>query len=163
MPFFDGHAFFVLQLSELICIVHYNSNVLFDMKGVTVLHDVDGEKPIYIQIADWLENAIIDGTLQADEKVYSQYQLAELFTINPATAGKGLTILLEAELVYKKRGLGMFVAPDAQEKLRAKRKEQTLLKIVQDLLNEASLLDIGTDELDQIIEKERKQRKGNQT
>lgn len=56
------------------------------------LHVVGGNKPIYIPIADWLENAIVDGTLNADEKVYSQYQLAKLFTSNPATAGKGLTI-----------------------------------------------------------------------
>ncbi len=124
------------------------------------MHDVGGDKPIYIQIADWLENAIIDGTLQADEKVYSQYQLADLFTINPATAGKGLTILLEGGIVYKKRGLGTFVSPDAQEKLRSKRKEQTLRKLVQDLLDEANLLNIGTDELTQMIEIEREQRKG---
>lgn len=128
-----------------------------------ILHDVGGEKPIYIQIADWLENAIIDGTLKADEKVYSQYQLAELFTINPATAGKGLTILLEAGLVYKKRGLGMFVSPDAHEKLRTKRKEQTLSKLLQDLLHEADLLGIGKDELDMMIEAERKVRKGDTT
>lgn len=127
------------------------------------MHDVDGEKPIYIQIADWLENAIIDGTLQADEKVYSQYQLAELFTINPATAGKGLTILLEADIVYKKRGLGTFVSPDAQTKLRTKRKEQTLSKLVQDLLHEAELLGIDKDELDTMIEAERKHRKGDPT
>lgn len=127
------------------------------------MHDVDGEKPIYIQIADWLENAIIDGTLQADEKVYSQYQLAELFTINPATAGKGLTILLEADIVYKKRGLGTFVSPDAQKKLRTKRKEQTLSKLVQDLLHEAELLGIDKDELDTMIEAERNHRKGDPT
>ncbi|MDW0108493.1 GntR family transcriptional regulator [Sporosarcina aquimarina] len=127
------------------------------------LHDVDGDKPIYIQIADWLENAIIDGTLNADEKVYSQYQLAELFTINPATAGKGLTILLEEELVYKKRGLGMFVSPDAQKRLRTKRKEQTLRKLVQDLLLEADLLGINKNELDKMIEKEREYREGEPT
>ncbi|WP_370452989.1 GntR family transcriptional regulator [Sporosarcina sp. BI001-red] len=128
-----------------------------------ILHEVDGEKPIYIQIADWLENAIIDGTLQADEKVYSQYQLAELFTINPATAGKGLTILLEAGLVYKKRGLGTFVSLDAQQKLRAKRKEQTLSKLVRDLLHEADLLGVHKNELDMMIDAERKHRKGDPT
>lgn len=62
------------------------------------LHDVRGDKPIYIQIADWLENAIDDGTLNADEKVYSQYQLAKLFTSNPATAGKGLTISVDGNM-----------------------------------------------------------------
>ena len=99
--------------------------------------DMDGSKPIYIQIAEWIETEIIDGTLPPDEKVYSQYQLAELFNINPATAGKGLTLLLEAEIVYKRRGLGMFVAPDGREKLLIKRKEETLRRLIIELLNEA--------------------------
>lgn len=76
---------------------------------------LDSTTPIYIQIAEWLQHEIIANRLQADEKVYSQYQLAELFNINPATAGKGLTILLEEQLLYKKRGLGMFVATDAKD------------------------------------------------
>lgn len=62
---------------------------------------LDGTTPIYIQIAEWLQHEIIADRLQTDAKVYSQYQLAELFNINPATAGKGLTILLEEQLLYK--------------------------------------------------------------
>src|SRR6185295_9269591 len=104
--------------------------------------DMDGSKPIYVQIAEWIETEIIDGTLPPDTKVYSQYQLAELFNINPATAGKGLTLLLEAEIVYKRRGLGTFVALDAREKLLAKRKEETLRRLIKDLLNEAKLLGV---------------------
>lgn len=119
---------------------------------------MDGEKPIYIQIAEWLETEIIDGTLQADDKVYSQYQLAELFNINPATAGKGLTILLDAELIYKKRGLGTFVSRDAREKLLTKRKDGTLRKLVRELLDEAVLLGVHEDQLIELIRAERKGR-----
>lgn len=119
----------------------------------------DGQTPIYIQIAEWLEKEIIDGSLQADEKVYSQYQLAELFNINPATAGKGLTMLLEAELIYKRRGLGTFVAPDAREKLMAKRKQKKLYHLVHELLNEAELLEIEGVELMKIIQQEDVRRK----
>lgn len=61
----------------------------------------DSTAPIYIQIAEWIENEILAERLQEAGKVYSQYQLAELFNINPATAGKGLTILLENDIVYK--------------------------------------------------------------
>ncbi|PIC63984.1 GntR family transcriptional regulator [Sporosarcina sp. P13] len=117
-----------------------------------------GEKPIYIQIAEWLENEIIDGTLKADDKVYSQYQLAELFNINPATAGKGLTILLDAELIYKKRGLGTFVSSNAREKLLSKRKDFTLRRLVRELLDEANLLGIEKEQLYRLIESERKGR-----
>ncbi|GKV63992.1 GntR family transcriptional regulator [Sporosarcina sp. NCCP-2331] len=120
--------------------------------------EMDGEKPIYIQIAEWLENEIIDGTLEADDKMHSQYQLAELFNINPATAGKGLTILLDADLIYKKRGLGTFVAADAREKLLAKRKDHTLRRLIRELLDEARLLGIEDEELFRFIQTERKER-----
>ena len=123
--------------------------------------EVDGSKPIYVQIAEWIEKAIIDETLPADEKVYSQYQLAELFNINPATAGKGLTLLLEAEIIYKRRGLGTFVAPEARDKLLAKRKEETLRRLIQELLNEATLLGVDEQHLLSMIAAERAQKRGN--
>lgn len=128
------------------------------LKVVELLLETNVEKPIYLQIAEWLENEIIDGTLAADDKVYSQYQLAELFNINPATAGKGLTILLEANLIYKKRGLGTFVSSNAREKLLAKRKDFTLRRLVHELLDEATLLGIEQQQLIQLIESERKER-----
>lgn len=121
--------------------------------------DMDDAKPIYVQIAEWIEKGIIDGTLQADEKVYSQYQLAELFNINPATAGKGLTLLLDAEIVYKRRGLGTFVSPDARTKLLAKRKEETLQRLIKELLNEAELLGVDHHHLLSMIDAERKRKK----
>ncbi|PIC70603.1 GntR family transcriptional regulator [Sporosarcina sp. P16b] len=139
-------------------IVHYNSNVLGNLEVVKFLLEMDGEKPIYIQIAEWLETEIIDGTLQADDKVYSQYQLADLFNINPATAGKGLTILLDAELIYKKRGLGTFVTADAREKLLTKRKGGRLSRLVQELLNEAALLGLEENQLIKLIQAGRKER-----
>lgn len=125
--------------------------------------DVDGSKPIYVQIAEWIEKAIIDETLPADEKVYSQYQLAELFNINPATAGKGLTLLLEAEIIYKRRGLGTFVAPDARDKLLAKRKDETLRRLIQELLTEAILLGVDEQHLLSMIATERAQQRGNES
>lgn len=121
--------------------------------------DMYGPKPIYIQIAEWIEAEIIDGSLSPDEKVYSQYQLAELFNINPATAGKGLTLLLDAEIVYKRRGLGTFVAVDGREKLLIKRKEETLRRLIVELLNEAELLSVDNDHLLSMIEAERVKKK----
>lgn len=117
--------------------------------------DMDGSKPIYVQIAEWIETGIIDGTLSPDEKVYSQYQLAELFNINPATAGKGLTLLLDAEIVYQRRGLGTFVSPNGRDKLLVKRKEETLRRLVKELLNEAELLGVDERHLLSMIESER--------
>lgn len=109
-------------------------------------------KPIYIQIAEWIESEIISGHLLEDEKVYSQYQLAEMYTINPATAAKGLTLLAEDTILYKKRGLGMYVAKGAREAIIKKRKNETLKGLVNELVAEASRLDIGKKELIEMIE-----------
>ena len=85
--------------------------------------------------------------------------MQKLFNINPATAGKGLTLLVDAEIIYKRRGLGMFVAPDAREKLLIKRKEETLRRLVMELLNEADLLGIDEKHLLTMISKPNEPRK----
>lgn len=113
----------------------------------------DGTKPIYIQIADWIKNEIIADHLKTDEKVYSQYQLADLFNINPATAGKGLAILLEEQIVYKKRGLGMFVTFEAKQKILAKRKNQGFTKMIEELVIEAKRLTISEEEIIHCVKK----------
>jgi len=124
------------------------------MRGGFSMHvHLDSTSPIYIQIAEWLQHEIIADRLQADEKVYSQYQLAELFNINPATAGKGLTILLEEQLLYKKRGLGMFVAVDAKDRILMKRRNETLTKMAQEIVLEAKRLLVSDEELLALIRK----------
>jgi DNA-binding transcriptional regulator YhcF (GntR family) len=118
-----------------------------------LIFDPDGLKPIYIQIAEWLENEILAGNFTADQKVYSQYQLAEMFNINPATAAKGLNILADEQILYKKRGLGMFVTTDAKEKILKKRKNQTLKRLVQEVVAEAKTLGVDVEELFAMIKK----------
>lgn len=115
--------------------------------------NLDGTKPIYIQISEWLENEILTGTFESDQKVYSQYQLAELFNINPATAAKGLTILAEENILYKKRGLGMFVSSTAREMILNKRKNETLKKMVLETVLEAGRLNVSREELIEMIKK----------
>lgn len=113
--------------------------------------NTDGTKPIYVQIAEWLETEILSGNIKDDEKIYSQYQLADMFNINPATAGKGLNILADESILYKKRGLGMFVSGDSKEIILNKRKNQTLKRLVNEIVNEAKRLSVGEDELLQMI------------
>lgn len=117
------------------------------------MHLQDGQIPIYVQIAEWLENEIIEGHLAADDKVFSQYQLAEKFNVNPATAGKGLTILLEKQLVYKKRGLGMFVVADARERLVEERMQNGLNSKIQELVSEARRLNVSESQVIQLIQR----------
>jgi GntR family transcriptional regulator len=118
-----------------------------------VIFDNDNLKPIYVQIADWLENEILCGSIRNDEKIYSQYQLAEMFNINPATAAKGLNILATENILYKKRGLGMFVSLEAREVIREKRKTQTLKTLILNLVMEAKRLDLGEEEILDMISK----------
>lgn len=103
--------------------------------------------PIYIQIAQWLEDEILSGVLPPNERIYSQYQLAELFNINPATAAKGLNLLADDDLLYKRRGLGMFVAADAREHIQEKRRTVTVHKLIEQLAEEAKRLDMSEDDL----------------
>ncbi|MGE8204828.1 GntR family transcriptional regulator [Heyndrickxia sp. NPDC080065] len=122
--------------------------------------NTDGMKPIYVQISEWLENEILNGNFKSDQKMYSQYQLAEMFTINPATAAKGLNILAEENILYKKRGLGMFVTKQATEIILAKRKGQTLKRLIFEIVNEAKNLNIDEEELIQMIQTANKEIKG---
>lgn len=102
--------------------------------------DAEGSKPIYIQISEWIETEILKGHFKVDEKVYSQYKLADIFTINPATAAKGLTLLAGESILYDKRGLGKFVAPEAIRIITDKRKNHTLKGLMKDIVMEASYL-----------------------
>ena len=122
-----------------------------------MIFNTDSMKPLYHQIAEWLEAEILSGNLTEDERIYSQYQLADMFTINPATAAKGLNLLADEEIVYKKRGLGMFVAPNAKEYILIKRKKQILGQMIKDLVAEAERLGVGERELSQMIDLARKE------
>lgn len=123
----------------------------------------DGMKPIYVQISEWLETEILSGSIAEDEKIYSQYQLASMFNINPATAAKGLNILADEKILYKKRGLGMFVSPDAPEMIRSKRREQILKRLVTELVKEAERLNVTESELIGLIKAVRNQSKEEQS
>lgn len=113
--------------------------------------NTEGTKPLYIQISRWLETEILSGNIKENEKIYSQYQLAEMFNINPATAAKGLNILADEKIVYKKRGLGMFVETNAKENILRKRKDRNLKPLIWELVMESELLDIPEDELINMI------------
>ena len=113
--------------------------------------NTEGTKPLYIQISQWLETEILSGNIKENEKIYSQYQLAEMFNINPATAAKGLNILADEKILYKKRGLGMFVETNAKENILRKRKDRNLKPLIWELVMESERLDITEDELINMI------------
>lgn len=109
--------------------------------------DTSSDKSIYIQIAEIIENEILSGNLKEEDQAPSTNQFAKAYQINPATARKGLNILVDEEILYKKRGLGMFVSPGAREKILKKRQRAFFKEILPEVIDEAKRLEISIDEL----------------
>lgn len=122
--------------------------------------NTDSMKPIYVQIGEWLEQEILSDSFGPNEKIYSQYQLADMFNINPATAAKGLNLLVDENILYKKRGLGMFVSPKGKDLILKRRKNITLKKMISDLVVEGERLGVGGDELINMIKAAQKKMGG---
>ena len=105
------------------------------------------EKSIYIQIKEMIEDDILRDVLLEEERVPSTNELARLYAINPATAAKGVNLLVEEGILYKKRGIGMFVATGAKAQIQGKRREQFYDNYVESLMAEAMSLGITKKEL----------------
>ncbi|MCK5128768.1 MAG: GntR family transcriptional regulator [Clostridiales bacterium] len=108
--------------------------------------------PIYIQIAQGIENDIINGILIENESAYSQYQISREYQINPATAAKGINILVQEGILFKKRGLGMFVSIGAGGAIKRKRKEIFFNTTIDNFMQEAKKLSIDKKELKRMID-----------
>lgn len=108
---------------------------------------------IYLQIAQMMENDILRGIYREEEQVPSTNELARQFRINPATAAKGVNLLVEEGILYKKRGIGMFVSTGAVAAIRQKRKAAFYEDYVKTLVNEAKNLNIDKAELLEMIGK----------
>jgi GntR family transcriptional regulator len=103
--------------------------------------------PIYQQIANGIKDDVLSGTLKEDEQVMSTNQYAAFYQINPATAAKGFAQLVDEGVLYKKRGIGMFVSPDARARLRGQRRERFFTDVVDPMLAEARMLGVDVDEI----------------
>lgn len=107
---------------------------------------------IYLQIASMVEDQILRDILREEEQVSSTNEMARAFAINPATAAKGLNLLVDEGILYKKRGIGMFVATGSKTKIIEKRKKAFYETYVKRLLEEAASLGITKQEIAQMIE-----------
>jgi len=107
--------------------------------------------PIYIQIANAIEDDILSGKLNEGDNCYSQLVLAKELNINPATAAKGIRLLVERGILNKNRGQSMIVCSDAKVQIKARKKEGIFETIVENLVEEAKKLDISENEMISII------------
>lgn len=110
------------------------------------------DRPIFQQIAEQLEEAILSGAYPEESQVPSITEYSVQYRINPATALKGINLLVDAGLLYKKRGVGMFVASGAREKLRQSRRER-FYHYVQRMVREARNLGLTDQELLELLER----------
>ncbi len=110
------------------------------------------EKSIYLQIGEMLENDILRDILREEEKAPSMNELAKFFKINPATAAKGINLLVDEGILYKKRGIGMFVSEGAKEMIKKKRRDVFYENFIKAMLTEAASLSISKEELIRMIE-----------
>lgn len=111
------------------------------------------DKPIFIQVAEAIENQILDGLLKPEEQTPSTNDFQRVYQINPATARKGLNILVDEGILYKKRGMGMYVSEDAMEKITNKRQKEFFTTHIPELVKEIKRLNIPMDKLIEEIKK----------
>ena len=111
-----------------------------------------GDSPIFQQLATKIADDIVNGTYPEESAVPSATDFALFYAMNPATASKGVNVLVELGALYKKRGIGMFVAAGARELLRTRRRDEFRQQYLEPLMQEARVLEIGREELHQMID-----------
>ena len=115
--------------------------------------DFESEKPIYLQIAEQIEDAIFTGAFKEETQIPSTTEISVNFKINPATVLKGMNILVDDGMIYKKRGVGMFVSSGACESIKTKRQEQFYENYIKSLVEEASKLGLSKNDIFKLIER----------
>jgi DNA-binding transcriptional regulator YhcF (GntR family) len=121
------------------------------VKALSKLFDQD--KPIYLQVREKIEDQIVNNQLHEGEQAPSTNQLVSFYKINHATVSKGVNQLVEEGILFKKRGIGMFVAEGAREKLIQKRKDSFVDEYIVKLVQEADQLNISENEIIELIKK----------
>ncbi len=115
---------------------------------------MDDGRPIFQQIAQQIEASILDGSMPEETQVPSINELAVFHRINPATALKGVNLLVDADVLYKRRGIGMFVAAGARERLLTARREAFADEYLRPLLVHATRIGLSPQQLAEMITKE---------
>ena len=113
----------------------------------------ESERPIFLQVADGIEDGILAGAYGEEAQIPSITEFSTTYKINPATALKGINLLVDAGIVYKKRGLGMFVSKGAVDQLKTARKERFFEDFVKEMIMEARRLGLDLTDIQSMIER----------
>ena len=112
---------------------------------------IEEGRALFLQIAESVEDSIVDGSLAEEGRAPSTNELAAFYRINPATAAKGVAMLVDKGVLYKRRGIGMFVAPGARDLLLGERRAGFTDRFIDPLLAEARKLGLGPEDLAALI------------
>lgn len=112
---------------------------------------IEEGRALFLQIAESIEDQIVDGSLAEESQAPSTNELAAFYRINPATAAKGVSMLVDQGVLYKRRGIGMFVAAGARDRVLAVRRGAFSDRYLEPLLAEAQRLGLGPDDLVALI------------
>ena len=115
---------------------------------------LNDETPIFLQIADMIKDDLVEGLLSEGEQIPSTTELSNFYNINRATAQKGITLLVDEGIVVKKRGIGVFIAEDARDKLVNTRMQAFSNSYIQNMVKEARRLNISKEELIRRVEQD---------
>ena len=112
---------------------------------------IDEAKPLFAQIAEQVEDSIINGTLPELSRAPSTNELASFYSINPATAAKGVNMLVTKGVLAKRRGIGMFVQEGARSLLINEHRASLSDNFIAPLLSEASRLGLDHEDVIRLI------------
>ncbi|MEW6888241.1 GntR family transcriptional regulator [Trueperella pyogenes] len=111
----------------------------------------DSSTPIYQQIADDIRRRIVNGELNAGDQLMSTTQYATTYRINPATANKAFALLTVDGIVFKQRGIGMFVADDAAAILREQGRQTYVSNRLAPAILEGLALGYGREDIQEFV------------
>ncbi|MDR1422812.1 MAG: GntR family transcriptional regulator [Coriobacteriales bacterium] len=112
---------------------------------------LDNDRPLFLQIKELIEDAILTGELAPDDQIPSNSQLVSTYGVNPVTVHKGVSLLLDEGIIYKRRGIGMYVSREAPERIRTRYQKSFRAEYIEPLLERAVLLGISIEELGRMM------------
>ncbi|MFA9559213.1 GntR family transcriptional regulator [Evansella sp. AB-rgal1] len=122
-----------------------------------MISKLNEDRPIFQQISDMIKDNILDDALKEGDKIPSTNELASFYKINPATAQKGIQLLVDKGIIFKRRGIGMFVQEAAKVKLIEERKSEFKEQYINPLLHEAKRLELSKDDILRFFKEEEKE------
>ena len=113
--------------------------------------DFNSDKPIFLQISEGLADDILSGIFPVESQIPSITEFSLTYKIYPATALKGINQLVDRNIIYKKRGIGMFVSKGAVEKLAESRRQQFFDTYITRMVDEARRLKLSESDITALI------------